>query len=65
MNEYYVVIVETKTEEPMVHEMYLSGASYERAKFHMERMSSDPRTVRAAVAKLEYVSGNKSLLVKE
>lgn len=61
-NEKFVVIVETKNEEPMVWEQYLSTCSYEEALERMKKSEKQPNVLRVAVAKLEYAQGNRTVL---
>jgi hypothetical protein len=65
MSEKYVVIAERKDEEPLIFETYLSAASYEACRERMGVFANNPSIVRVAIARLVYVTGNKSLIREE
>lgn len=56
---FFVVLAEYKDDAPIVHESYLVG--YEDAAKRMESLRNDGRIVRVAIARLEFITGNKTL----
>jgi hypothetical protein len=60
--EYYIVIVEHKTEEPIILETFLRQSDEKSARNRMGQMMLDPRIIRCAIAKIVFVDGNKDLL---
>lgn len=62
MSEKYVVIAEYKNDEPLVHETYLRVTFSDEAERRMRELKASPNVIRVAIAKLEYSTGNRSLL---
>lgn len=56
--ERYVVIAEWKDEPPTILECQLSMATDQATRNRMDKLIADPRCIRVAVARLEFMTGN-------
>ncbi len=62
--EKYVVIMEHKADAPLVMEQYLGSADYESVHARMLTLQSQHNTIRVAMARLVYETGNETLVPK-
>ena len=61
-NEKYVVIIEHKSEEPLVMEQCVRTVTYEEVSKRRDSLLKDPNIIRVAIARLVFTDGNESLL---
>ncbi len=58
--DIYCIIIETKTEQPLIGESYL-GSSYDDIYERYSKLKSNPEVIRIAIGKVEYNTGNETL----
>ena len=58
----YGVLLELKSQGPVLMEAEAKGSSYENARAAVERWVKDPRIIRAAVVRLHFEHGNDLLI---
>lgn len=63
MDRTYGIIVERKTEKPLLMECY--PMTHEAAREKMREFSRDPEVIRVAIVALTYVNGHEGLACGE
>ena len=58
----YVVVIETKMDEPMVMETMAANATYEQARERAMRQAAKANVTRVAIARLGYSIGHPGLV---
>jgi len=61
-SEKFILIIETKDEQPLVGEAYLAASNYEAVYRRYERVRNNPEVIRVAMARLVFERGNEALL---
>lgn len=62
MNEIYAVVVEGKTETPILMEAEGRSTSRDSAEERLSKLMASPNWIRGCVVRLEYVCGNEAVL---